>query len=77
MNSNIGDKCGAIECKPGEYCPKQAYFVDTPLSKLGIAEPVFGCGDAGLGMDLYMIMCNEDPKIGDKRSIAGRLAVEF
>ncbi|KAF2688875.1 hypothetical protein K458DRAFT_292869 [Lentithecium fluviatile CBS 122367] len=70
------DACGKLDCAPGTYCPKQAYYVDTPLSKLGIEEPVFGCGSAGTGMDLYMVICSENPQVL-KRSIAGRLAVEF
>jgi hypothetical protein len=66
--------CGAVTCGKDEYCPTQAYYVDQPLIKLGIAEPVYGCGAAGTGMDLYFKMCNDAPPI--KRSVAGRFEME-
>lgn len=70
------DACGKVNCAPGSYCPEQAYYVDTPLSKLGLAEPVFGCGGAGTDMDLYMVMCSENKQV-PKRSVAGRVALEY
>ncbi|KAF2640575.1 hypothetical protein P280DRAFT_400456 [Massarina eburnea CBS 473.64] len=67
-------KCGKINCKGGSYCPTQAYWVDTPVQKLGIAEPVFGCGDAGASMDLNMRVCGDEKAL--KRSVAGRLMID-
>lgn len=66
--------CGRINCGGGSYCPTQAYYVDTPLQKLGIPEPVFGCGTAGTGMDLFMKVCSDETPL--KRSIAGRVVVD-
>lgn len=65
--------CGKVDCEKGSYCPSQAYFVDTPMQKLGLQEPVFTCPGAGTGMDLYMKVCSDEAPL--KRSIAGRLAV--
>jgi hypothetical protein len=68
------DSCGKIDCPAGEYCPTQAYYVDTPLQKLGIAEPVFMCPKSlGTGVDLYMKVCSGQEQI--KRSVAGRMAI--
>ncbi|CBX96874.1 hypothetical protein LEMA_P100050.1 [Plenodomus lingam JN3] len=67
--------CGRISCAPGSYCPTQAYFVDTPVQKLGLAEPVFACPGASTNLDLYMKMCANQAPI--KRSVAGRLMAEL
>jgi hypothetical protein len=66
--------CGKAHCAAGSYCPTQSYYVDTPLSKLGLPEPVFGCLGKGTGMDLYMKVCSDEPPL--KRSLAGRMHVE-
>lgn len=39
------------------------------MEKLGIPEPVFGCGDAGAGMDLWMRMCAGNKPV--KRELEG------
>ncbi|KAF2268895.1 hypothetical protein CC78DRAFT_575437 [Lojkania enalia] len=67
-------KCGKPTCEPGEYCPTQAYYVDTPLKKLNISEPVFGCGDAGSAMDLHFTICKNNNKPTNKRSIFDMIA---
>lgn len=67
--------CGRAECAPGSYCPTQAYFVDTPVQKLGLPEPVFSCPGAGTELNLYMKMCSGEAPI--KRSLAGRLMAEI
>jgi hypothetical protein len=68
------ETCRDLYCGAGSYCPNEAYFVDQPLIKLGIPEPVFGCGAGDFGMDLWFNVCHENPNL--KRSVAGRLAVE-
>jgi len=67
-------KCGKTACKGGAFCPAQAYFVDQPLIKQGVAEPVFTCPGAGLEMDLTYKLCNDEAPL--KRSIAGRLLAD-
>lgn len=67
--------CGKANCGSGSYCPTQAYYVDFPLKKLGLQDPVFTCPGAGTGMDLYMKVCSDAAPI--KRSIAGRLEVSL
>lgn len=67
--------CGKINCAGGSYCPSQAYYVDFPQPKLGMADPVFACPGAGMGMDLYMKVCSDEAPM--KRSIAGRLAIDL
>ncbi|KAJ4289862.1 hypothetical protein N0V90_011195 [Kalmusia sp. IMI 367209] len=66
--------CKPVNCPPGKYCPTQSYYVDQPLIKLGIAEPVFGCGSAGVGMDVQFKVCSKMAPL--KRSVAGRLEIE-
>jgi len=74
MNAS-NDSCGKIDCPAGDYCPTQAYYVDTPLQKLGIAEPVFMCPlSLGTSVDLSMTVCSGNPKI--TRSIAGRIQID-
>jgi len=69
-------KCGQADCAPGSYCPSQSYYVDQPLIKLGIDEPVFSCPlSLGSNVDLYMVVCTNKPSL--KRSIAGRVAVDL
>ncbi|KAF1935450.1 hypothetical protein EJ02DRAFT_127547 [Clathrospora elynae] len=58
MMTSSEPKCDDVECGPNAYCPKQAFYVDQPLKKLGIPEPVFTCPGAGTGMDLQMIVCS-------------------
>ncbi|KAF1844560.1 uncharacterized protein K460DRAFT_365506 [Cucurbitaria berberidis CBS 394.84] len=65
--------CGKASCTGGSYCPTQAYYVDYPMQKLGLQEPVFTCPGKGTGMDLYMKVCSDEAPL--KRSIAGRLAI--
>ncbi|KAF1828528.1 hypothetical protein BDW02DRAFT_635110 [Decorospora gaudefroyi] len=67
-------RCGRAECTAGAYCPTQAYYVDTPLRKLGIEEPVFTCPGAGTDMDLYMRMCASMAPV--RRSVAGRVVMD-
>ncbi|KAF2726465.1 hypothetical protein EJ04DRAFT_517778 [Polyplosphaeria fusca] len=55
--------CEPLNCGGGQYCPTQAYYVDTPLAKLGIKEPVLGCGSAGTGMDVGFKLCSDQPQI--------------
>ncbi|KAF2855027.1 hypothetical protein T440DRAFT_486058 [Plenodomus tracheiphilus IPT5] len=66
--------CGHVDCAAGSYCPTQAYFVDTPMQKLGVAEPVFSCPGAGTELNLYMKMCADAAPI--KRSLAGRVVAD-
>jgi hypothetical protein len=73
--SSPNSACGSINCAPGSYCPTQAYFVDQPLLKLGIQEPVFSCPGAGASMDLNMKVCADSAPL--KRSIAGRMLVDI
>jgi hypothetical protein len=68
-------RCGKIDCRPNDYCPTQAYYVDQPLIKLGIREPVFTCPGAGINLDLTMIVCSRNPAVR-KRGVAGRLEVD-
>jgi hypothetical protein len=65
--------CAPANCAGGSYCPTQAYYVDQPLIKLGIEEPVFVCGTEGAEMDLYMKICSNQAEL--KRSVAGRVEV--
>jgi hypothetical protein len=67
--------CGKINCAAGTYCPSQAYFVDQPMLKLGLQEPVFTCPGAGTSMDLVMKTCADEEPL--KRSIAGRMLVDI
>lgn len=55
-SSNEPQKCPRVTCLGNGYCPEKAYYVDTPVSKLGLAEPVFGC-DAGDHADLVFVLC--------------------
>lgn len=68
-------KCGKIDCAGGSYCPTQVYYVDYPVQKLGLAEPVFTCPGAGTGIDIHMNVCSDEALL--KRSIAGRLLVDL
>lgn len=61
--------CGRIKCSGGSYCPTQVYYVDTPLQKLGLLEPVFTCPGAGTNFNLYMKMCSDREPM--KNSLAG------
>jgi hypothetical protein len=72
--SSPNSACGSVNCAPGSYCPSQAYFVDQPMLKLGLQEPVFTCPGAGANMDLNMKVCADSAPT--KRSIAGRLLVD-
>ncbi|KAH6642547.1 hypothetical protein C7974DRAFT_430978 [Boeremia exigua] len=67
-------ECGKANCAAGSYCPTQSYYVDYPLQKLGLEDPVFTCPGKGTGMDLYMKVCSDEAPL--KRSVAGRLAVD-
>jgi hypothetical protein len=67
-------KCGKSSCKGSTFCPAQAYFVDQPLIKQGVLEPVFTCPGAGLNMDLVYKLCADEAPI--KRSLAGRLLAD-
>lgn len=67
--------CGSIDCAANSYCPTQAYFVDQPMLKLGLQEPVFTCPGAGTSMDLVMKTCSDEEPL--KRSIAGRMLVDI
>ncbi|KAL5115001.1 hypothetical protein ACEQ8H_007110 [Pleosporales sp. CAS-2024a] len=73
--SSPNSACGKLDCSAGSYCPTQAYFVDQPMLKLGIQEPVFTCPSAGDSMDLYMRTCSGAEPL--KRSIAGRMLVDM
>ncbi|KAJ4990667.1 bys1 domain-containing protein [Stagonosporopsis vannaccii] len=68
------EACGKANCAAGSYCPTQAYYVDLPLQKLGIEEPVFTCPGKGTDMDLYMKVCSDDAPL--KIRIAGRVDVD-
>lgn len=83
MGLNIGSPepaCQTVNCPSNSYCTDAAYFVDTPLQKLGLAEPVFGCGAAGTGMDIYFHTCSDTPQLTKRemsgRSVAGRIGLE-
>lgn len=67
--------CGKFACGAGKFCPDQAYFVDQPLIKQGVLEPVTTCPGAGLNIDLTFKLCSEAAPL--KRSIAGRLTTEL
>lgn len=67
--------CGKAKCAPGTYCPTASYYVDFPLKKLGLRDPVFTCPGKGTDMDLIMTVCSGQPSL--KRSIAGRIAVDL
>lgn len=67
--------CGSVHCAGGSYCPSQAYFIDQPMLKLGLEEPVFTCPGAGTGMDLNMKVCADEASL--TRSIAGRMLVDI
>jgi hypothetical protein len=73
--SSPNSACGSINCAANSYCPSQAYFVDQPMLKLGLLEPVFSCPGAGANMDLNMKVCADEAPL--KRSIAGRIAVDI
>lgn len=65
--------CSAASCEAGSYCPTQAYYVDQPLIKLGINEPVFDCPTPDV--DMHMTVCSgSGNSTSQKRSIAGRIA---
>jgi hypothetical protein len=68
-------RCGKIECAPNSYCPTQAYYVDQPLIKLGIKEPVFTCPGAGTNFDITMKVCPRNAPVY-KRGVAGRFEME-
>lgn len=68
------DSCGQAKCAGGSYCPKMSYYVDFPLQKLGLQDPVFTCPGSGTNMDMVMTVCSDESSL--KRSIAGRLMVE-
>ncbi|KAH8712148.1 hypothetical protein GQ44DRAFT_742542 [Phaeosphaeriaceae sp. PMI808] len=74
MDSSMSS-CGKVNCGGGSYCPTQAYYVDQPLLKLGIQEPVFTCPGAGTNMDIAMKVCSGEAPL--KRSIAGRMLVDI
>jgi hypothetical protein len=83
MGLNIGSPepaCQTVNCPSNSYCTDAAYFVDTPVQKLGLAEPVFGCGAAGTGMDIYFHTCSDTPQLTKRemsgRSVAGRIGLE-
>lgn len=68
--------CGTAHCGAGKYCPTQAYYVDFPMQKLGLQDPVFTCPGVKMGsMDLAMTLCADDGS-SVKRSIAGRLLMD-
>jgi hypothetical protein len=73
--SSSHSACPNIDCSAGSYCPSQAYYVDQPLIKLGIQEPVYTCQGAGTDMDLSMTVCSGETPL--KRSIAGRVAIDL
>ena len=56
-------KCNRVTCKSNTFCPEKAYYVDTPVTKLGHQEPVFGCGDAGTGADLTFVLCQNQRSV--------------
>ncbi|KAK3209331.1 hypothetical protein GRF29_69g1453989 [Pseudopithomyces chartarum] len=56
-------KCNRVTCKSNTFCPEKAYYVDTPMTKLGHQEPVFGCGDAGTGADLTFVLCQNQRSV--------------
>ncbi|KNG51124.1 bys1 domain-containing protein [Stemphylium lycopersici] len=69
-------ECGTADCAAGSYCPSESYYVDQPLIKLGLKEPVFSCPlSLGSNIDLHMVVCTNKPSL--KRSIAGRVAVDL
>jgi hypothetical protein len=68
------DSCGTLDCPAGQYCPESIYYVDQPLQKLGIAEPVFMCPKSlGTSPDLNMKVCSGEAEI--KRSVGGRMQI--
>jgi hypothetical protein len=70
----IQKACGKFHCKAGSYCPREAYYVDKPKEKLGLPEPVKGCGNKGTGMDIYFKMCSDNKALSKR--VAGRIEVE-
>ncbi|KAF2826213.1 hypothetical protein CC86DRAFT_370284 [Ophiobolus disseminans] len=72
---STGSTCGKSACKGGSFCPAQVYFVDQPLIKQGVQEPVFTCPGAGLDVDVTYKLCNDEAPL--KRSIAGRLLADI
>ncbi|KAK7182525.1 hypothetical protein DPSP01_014114 [Paraphaeosphaeria sporulosa] len=56
-------KCDRVTCSGNSYCPTKAYYVDQPNQKLGIPEPVYGCGDAGTGADLVFVLCQNQRSV--------------
>lgn len=73
--SSPNSACGSVHCAGGSYCPSQAYFIDQPMLKLGLEEPVFTCPGAGTDMDLNMKVCADEAPL--TRSIAGRMLVDI
>lgn len=67
--------CGEAVCSGGSYCPKMSYYVDFPVAKLGLEDPVFTCPGKGTNMDLAMTVCSDESNL--KRSVAGRLMVDL
>ncbi|PVI01782.1 hypothetical protein DM02DRAFT_524252 [Periconia macrospinosa] len=67
--------CGQANCRGGTYCPEQSYYVDQPLIKLGIKEPVFACPVQKLSGDISMRLCSDEKPLA-KRSVAGRLLID-
>jgi hypothetical protein len=53
--------CGTAYCHAGEYYPKNSYYVDTPIQKLGIPEPVFACNGVANNFDLNMNISTDNP----------------
>lgn len=56
-------KCSRVTCGGNQYCPEKAYYVDTPVSKIGYQEPVFGCRDAGTGAGLVFVLCQNQRRV--------------
>lgn len=68
------EACGKANCAGNSYCPSQSYYVDFPLQKLGLEDPVFTCPGKGTGMDIYMKVCSDEAPL--KRRVAGRMVVD-
>lgn len=66
--------CGKAVCKSGTYCPEMSYYVDFPMAKLGMQDPVFTCPGKGTGVDIVMTVCSDEASL--KRSVAGRVMVD-
>lgn len=67
--------CGKANCEAGSYCPSQSYYVDFPVAKLGLQDPVFTCPGKNANMDLTMTVCSGESSL--KRSVAGRVMVDL